>query len=184
MSEDAARTQLCQDPMDLKALLAIWPHKTSSPTFCKFTADELTSILKTPYFRNINGNNLSKVSLLCLPFPITATHVKSPNPYPLLLWSTAHTSSFLLSKRSLQVVALAETSKGGVEGSAKWLVHTTPVTAETANLPHRCPAPHPQGWHRVHNQAHLCLAEPFLRVPAWHRFDPTWQFRNKIPGLH
>lgn len=127
MSEDAARTQLCQDPMDLKAPLAIWPHKTSSPTFCKFTADELTSILKTLYFRKIKGNNLSAVSLLCLPFPITATHVKSPNPYPLLLWSTAHTSSFLLSKRSLQVVALAETSKGGVEGSAKRPVHTTPV---------------------------------------------------------
>lgn len=74
------------------------------------------------------------------------------------------------------MVALAETSKGGVGRSANRTVHvspaTTPVMAGTANL-HFRPAPHPQGQHGIRNQVHLRLAEPFLGEPALRRYGPT-----------
>lgn len=73
----------------------------------------------------------------------------------------------------------------GAKRSANWLVHTSlplQFALEPANLPHLCPAPHPQDQQSAHNQGHVCSAELFLRVSGLSTFSPTSQFRNKTQG--
>ena len=143
----------------MKALLAIWPHKTSFPGL----------------------GNCNKFT----PFPHPHYGLLSaPSPTPHLEYHT-HILSFslLTGSRSRPLAAPAETTVA--EWGTNWPVHaspaTAPVTPETPTFP-LLPGPHPQGQPSVHSHAHLCFAEPFRTVLVLNRPGPTQQFRSKTQG--